>query len=163
MLHQAETVSANDKFPVTAITENIPLDLEHNRQRSTLGDDANIQNNPRITEILLSGRADRSFDMILAMLAHLSQDNEPRWFTWISQSKPALLALKSARHYKFNEERIRFIQAKGDEEAKWLAWEALSNGTSKTVIADIRNLSDDARVHLEHAALEGDSEVIIIR
>ena len=119
-----------------------------------------VANKPDISEIILSCSQDNPYKLVLPMLAHLSHQCGDRWFTWITQSKLELHQLES---YAFERAKIRVVRAKNDNEARWVLWEALRNGNSSTVVADLESLTKEERKHIENATITGNSNAIILR
>lgn len=114
-----------------------------------------------ITEIILPTIADpHGGDLVLPMIAHLSQSTENRWFTWIG---PEPLSREKARRYQLKEGTLRFIHAPNDRETLWMFWEALSNGNSATVVAMLDFIDERNRRLLESASKQGGSLGIILR
>lgn len=119
-----------------------------------------IASKPDVSEIILSSSQDDPYKLVLPMLAHLSHQCENRWFTWVTQSK---LALEKLENYAFQRSHIRIIRANSDDYAQKILKEALRNGNSSTVVADLKNLSAEERLHIENAGVSGKCNTIILR
>lgn len=112
-----------------------------------------------ITEIIIPLSSGRQNDVVLPMLAHLSQQVENRWFTWITCTN---LTTKELCQYNFAQEKVRIIRAKNEEDGQKLIWDALHNGTSATVVSDIGTISESTRSYLNEAASLGNSRAILL-
>lgn len=114
-----------------------------------------------ITEIVLPPitTADGG-ELVLPMLAHLSQKAENRWFTWIG---PEQLSRTKVQQYQLRDSSLRFIRSSNDKETLWMFWETLSNGNSATVVAMLDYIDEKNRRLLELAAERGGSLGIILR
>lgn len=114
-----------------------------------------------ITEIVLPPLLNPGgLDLVLPMLAHLSQASSNRWFTWIGSEQ---LSRTKATEYQLRDEVFRFVRSPNDKETLWMFWEALSNGNSATVVAVMHHIDEKNRRLLEQAAQRGGSLGIILR
>ncbi|MFT5083965.1 MAG: cell division inhibitor SulA [Lentisphaeria bacterium] len=113
-----------------------------------------------ITEILMANSGPSNQLMIMPMLAHLSQQTKDRWFTWIA---PKGGSKKNFDGFGFDKQRVRLIHTRNDEETLWVLWEALRNGTSAAVAANLSSLGDKDRANLETAARIGGTRGLVLR
>ncbi len=112
-----------------------------------------------MTELVLTKHSPDAERLLLPMLAHLSRDTQ-RWVTWIYDTP---VDRKLLNTYGVDTGKIRFIHTDSDECTRWLLWEALSTGTSHTVIATLNELNEEHLILLEKAANEGSSHGLLIR
>ncbi|MAZ89768.1 MAG: hypothetical protein CL693_19200 [Cellvibrionaceae bacterium] len=112
-----------------------------------------------ITELVLTKHSPDAKQLLLPMLAHLSQDSE-RWITWICDHK---VDRNKLADYGVDTDKIRIIYSNQPEDTHWILWEALNAGTSHTVIAAPGDLNDEAMRHFENAAQLGNSRGLFIR
>lgn len=145
--------SAYDSFEQTSPTQD-RLTLSSKKSNLRLKTEESL-----ITEIIIPLSSGNQNDVVLPMLAHLSQQVENRWFTWITCSK---LTIQELCKYNFAQEKVRIIRANSEREAHWLMWEALHNGTSGTVVSDTGKISSEVRSHLNQAAKHGASRAILL-
>ena len=122
--------------------------------------------NHSLTEIVLAESQHESYEIILPMLAHLSQQEKDRWFTWITP-QGALHGI-DIQSYGFAKERVRIIHTRSDEESLWVLWEALSNSNSATVVAKLSHfgeyhLEEHHWQELEQAAALGNTRGLVLR
>lgn len=118
------------------------------------------RNSTGLTEIVLPAGDEPDYDIVLPMLAHLSHQSENRWLTWIAPrgiTKARLLA------FGFNLQRVQVISCNSKRDLPWLLWEALNNGTSATVVADIDGFSEQDMEKLELAASQGQCRALLLR
>ncbi|GAB3110775.1 hypothetical protein G8770_21145 [Aestuariicella hydrocarbonica] len=112
-----------------------------------------------ITELVLTQHSPDTQMLLLPMLAYLSSNND-RWITWISDAPVDRNVLAA---YGVDTHKIRVIRESSEESTRWILWEALSAGTSHTVIATLSDASEETVSHLESAAQEGNSHGLLIR
>ena len=112
-----------------------------------------------ITELVLTQHSPDEHLLLLPMVAHLSRITD-RWITWVSPTRIDKSLLTS---FGVDTNKIRLIQCDTEEDRRWILWEALSTGTSHTVIAAPGALSAEALSHLESAAHKGNSRGLLIR
>ena len=112
-----------------------------------------------ITEVVLPNTKSDNDDIILPMLAHLSRQSEDKWFTWIN---PDRVAKQTLELYGFDLKKIRVIHTQNEDETLWVLWEALNNGKSSSVVANITKLSETSREKLEAAACHGNTRGLIL-
>lgn len=113
-----------------------------------------------ITELVLTHNAPEQTQLLLPMVAHLSQSRSERWLTWINPGPVdrALLA-----RYGVDTHAIRMIHVPENEDNRWILWEALARGNSHTVIASPGAMNDRELKHLEAAALRGQCQGLLLR
>ncbi len=112
-----------------------------------------------LTEIVLTGFGS-SIDMVMPMLASVSQQCSSKWLTWIGKGAPHKALVY---RYNVNTSRLRTIQIEHNDEMLWCLWECLTNGTSNTVVACIDDLKEADRKKLEQACAIGNTNAIILR
>ena len=116
-----------------------------------------------ITEVVMTNEDD-GLSMLLPMLAHLSRESKNKWLTWIApKSVASRLSKKVLESYGFALKQIRIIHPEDNDAALWLLWDALANGTSANVVANMRSLSENDRIKLETACQRGNSRGLILR
>jgi len=110
-----------------------------------------------ITEIIVSPSpsiaSNEYLDMLLPMLAHLSRQSSHRWFTWIT---PLNIRKSLLRDYGFSLHNMQIIRVQEDQDARWMLWEALNNGTSEMVVAETEKLCETDIREMEKASVRGD-------
>lgn len=113
-----------------------------------------------VTELILADQSQAQLQLVLPMICHLTQLQDERWVTWITDrviDKKALVALG------VNTKVFRILPCVNKADLLWITWEALSLGTSHTVIADAGRLSEIEITQLEQAAKLGKSQGLILR
>ena len=113
-----------------------------------------------VTELVLTQNAPEQTQLLLPMIAHLSQNRSGRWLTWIS---PGPVDRKRLEHYGVDLGAIRVIHAPEGHDNRWILWEALAKGNSHTVIASPGQLTDREFKQLEAAALQGHCQALLLR
>lgn len=113
-----------------------------------------------VTELILADDSLDQLSLILPMIAFLSQSRSDRWISWIC---PHPISRQLLESYGVNTQRLRFIHGKDGENARWIAWEALTAGNSHTVIASPGKLSDKELLQLEQAAHQGQCQGLLLR
>lgn len=113
-----------------------------------------------ITEIVVANSSVDLQQLVYPMLAHLSQQCNDKWFTWISNN--ASSEKQSLSKFHFAKDKVRLIASKSKQEALWLTWDALARGNSETVVAMISELSEAERQQLEEAAYLGKTQGIVL-
>ncbi|UTA49385.1 hypothetical protein L1F30_07570 [Simiduia sp. 21SJ11W-1] len=111
----------------------------------------------RITELVIPKGDQQS--MLLPMICFLGNNNQRQWLTLISVRSSQQHTLKSQG---VNAQTLRVIQASSHNDVLWMTWEALSNGTSHTVVAELPPQPKDVLKELERAAHEGNSRLILV-
>lgn len=112
-----------------------------------------------VTELVLTSNSPEQLQILLPMLAFLSNQHENRWITWIA---PEYLNRQVLEAYGVNTCCIRLIHC-APENLLWVTWEALASGTSNTVIASPGKLSEKELHHLEAAAHKGQCQGLLLR
>lgn len=112
-----------------------------------------------VTELVLTNNDPEQLQLLLPMLAYLSQQTENRWITWIA---PQYLNRKILETYGVNTSCIRLIHCDQDN-LLWVTWEALASGTSNTVIASPGRLTEKELAQLEVAAHKGKCQGLLLR
>ncbi len=112
-----------------------------------------------VTELVLTSNSPEQLQLLLPMLAFLSNQHENRWITWIA---PEYLNRQVLEAYGVNTQCIRLIHC-APENLLWVTWEALASGTSNTVIASPGKLSEKELHHLEAAAHKGQCQGLLLR
>lgn len=113
-----------------------------------------------ITEITLSNSGENGHEIVLPMLAHLSRQAGDKWFTWVA---PVGIDRNILEQYGFDLSRVRLVHTRNEEETLWVLWDALSNGTSGTVVASMDWLGKHDRDKLEHAAQKGSTTGLVLK
>lgn len=113
----------------------------------------------KITEIILQDEDEYNFQLLMPLLAQLSQDN--RWFAWIAPPKkmPKKWLLEAGIDIK----KIMVLQPSEGNSALDLAEKALSTGTCHAVISWPGVLKNDELTQLQKAAKKGLSHAILVR
>ena len=114
--------------------------------------------NTRLTELVVPNAEQHT--LLLPMLQYLSNQHKDRWVTIISDKAVSQRWLKEQG---VNVNTIRVIQAQHINDALWMTWEAVANGTSHTVIAELGVQTSTVIRELEQAADEGDCRVVLVR
>lgn len=112
-----------------------------------------------VTELVLTSNSPEQLQILLPMLAFLSNQHENRWITWIA---PEYLNRQVLEAYGVNTRCIRLIHC-APENLLWVTWEALASGTSNMVIASPGKLSEKELHHLEAAAHKGQCQGLLLR
>ncbi len=126
-----------------------PFKLQSAPEKSTSG----------VTELVLTSNSPEQLQILLPMLAFLSNQHENRWITWIA---PEYLNRQVLEAYGVNTRCIRLIHC-APENLLWVTWEALASGTSNMVIASPGKLSEKELHHLEAAAHKGQCQGLLLR
>ena len=120
----------------------------------------------RMTEVIIP-QAQNSNHILLPLVASLSKQQQSptpqacsRWVTWITDRRPNRQQLDS---YGSDNSNIRVIHTRAQDDNRWVIWEALSTGNSRTVIADITNITTDDLTEFEAAARQGQCVGILAR
>lgn len=112
----------------------------------------------RLTELIVPSAEHHA--ILLPMIQYLSNQQEARWLTIISDKPVSQLWL---RNHGVNPKAIRVIQANNAHDALWMTWEAVANGTSHTVMAELGLQTSAAIKELERAAGQGSCRVLLVR
>lgn len=113
-----------------------------------------------LTELVMTDFGDQQ-GLILSMAAQLSQQNDGRWLTWITDDRGLYQRLR--QYPGLVQKGVRLVHCTEASEQLWIIWDALSLGNSHTVIASPGALQDRALAELEQAALKGASQGILVR
>lgn len=113
----------------------------------------------KITEIILQDEDEYNFQLLMPLLAQLSQDN--RWFAWIAPPKKMPKQWLIEAGIDIN--KIIVLQPNGNNNALKLAQKALSTGTCHAVISWPGVLENEEFSQLQEAAKQGLSHAILVR
>jgi SOS-response cell division inhibitor, blocks FtsZ ring formation len=100
-----------------------------------------------------------NFEMVLPMLAHLSHQTQNRWLTWITTTEISKADLST---YGFQLQNVQVVRV-NQKDVSWVLWEALSNGTSSTVVANVEHLSKLDFDNFDSACRQGNCRGLIFR
>ncbi|HEY7885212.1 MAG TPA: hypothetical protein VIC08_09720 [Cellvibrionaceae bacterium] len=114
-----------------------------------------------LTELVLTDNSPQQEALIFSMAAHLSQQQDDRWLTWITSDRKAASRLQGRTD--INMKALRLVYCGEPEDHLWMAWDALTLGNSHTVIASPGRLQEKAFSELERAAIAGSSQGILLR
>lgn len=109
----------------------------------------------RVTEIILPTRGCMKDDLLLPIIAKLSQPDQ-QWLTWISNNLPSKNKLIGAN---VNLDHLRTIRGN----RLMILCDALELGNSHTVIAEYAPSSSNQHQLIEQACLIGKTNAILIR
>ena len=112
------------------------------------------------SEISLRGAAGNCLTLLAPILRELSDNNDARWLTLIAP--PASLTQAWLRDAGLNRERILLLHPRGGQSALQLAQQALELGRSHTVVSWLHPLERPARLQLEAAARQGQTQSLNI-
>lgn len=112
-----------------------------------------------VTEIVVQDDNFSNIPMLMPLLAQLSQDD--RWFVWIAP--PVLLPKQQLLDAGIDLNKVILLNPDNKHSTYALAKQALSTGTSHSVISWPGYLSEEELNELEDAAKIGQSHGIIIR
>lgn len=112
----------------------------------------------RVTELVNAFGEPAS--LLLPVLRHLTEQDEHRWLTVICSGG---LSQHWLRQQNLNPRTLRIIRADSPESALWMTWEALANGTSHTVVAEIGQQPAQVMSELELAARQGECRALLVR
>lgn len=113
-----------------------------------------------VTELILTDRSQAQLQLVLPMICYLTNVQEERWVTWITDRT---LDKKALMELGVNTKVFRILTCASKSDLLWVTWEALSSGTSHTVITDAGRLNETEIAQLEHAAEIGQSQGLILR
>ena len=111
----------------------------------------------KIAEIVVANNSSQA--LLMSIIATFSRYNK-RWLTWITDKVPSKQQLLT---YGVNLKTLRLIYVNPYQDSCWLTWEALAQGNSHTVIAELGKLAGQDVHAMENAASLGDAQGIIIR
>lgn len=97
--------------------------------------------------------------MLVPMLAFLSQQDQDKWFTCVT---PTAFNCNIFKEKNIECEQMRVVRAAHIDDRLWMAWDALANGNSGTVVLFIERITEAERKHLEDAASIGNTRGLII-
>ena len=118
-------------------------------------------NSASLTEIVLSGsNGIPDYNLVLPMLAHLSQQSQSKWFTWIA---PTGISKAQLQSFGFNLNNVRIIHPKNVSDISRVFWEALTNNTSSTVIAETGSLTESDFYTLDTACKNTGCKGLLLR
>lgn len=123
--------------------------------------DAGHHSSGGLTELVMTDFGGQQRAIILSMATQLSHSPGGRWLTWITGDRQLARALRQCRDIAA--EGLRLVYCENEADQLWMAWDALNLGNSHTVIASPGRLSDRALAELERAALQGNSQGILVR
>lgn len=112
----------------------------------------------RVTELVIPGGDQNA--VLLPMVRFLSEQNQQQWLTLISHHNQEPRWLKNQG---LNPRTLRVIQANSHKDILWMTWEALTNGTSHTVVAELSAQPKDVIKELERAAAQGNCRLILVQ
>lgn len=113
-----------------------------------------------LTELVLTQGAANSWAMVMPMIAHLSQQNDGRWLTWVTREA---IPHRLLQDFNVDTQRLRLVHCKDSEQQLWVTWDALTLGNSHTVIASPGKLNRRDLAHLEKAANHGQCQALLLR
>jgi cell division inhibitor SulA len=112
----------------------------------------------RVTELVIPGGDQQA--ILLPMVRYLSEQSQQQWLTLISHGIQEQRWLKAQG---VNPQTLRVIQGGSQNDILWMTWEALTNGTSHTVVAELGAQPLDVMKELERAAEQGHCRLILVR
>lgn len=113
-----------------------------------------------ITELVITNSQDQYQLWLLPMIAHLSRLDNDRWLTWIN---PSAIDKQALVTYGADLERIRLVHLNPQQTDLWAIWEAMSAGSSHTVVATPGLVSEKQLQQLEQAANRGLCQGLLLR
>lgn len=113
-----------------------------------------------VTELVLTSDSPEQFALLMPMIAHLSNNAQDRWITWIA---PHNISRELLDSYGVNTRNIRVIHCNDHLSPLWVTWEALAAGNSHTVISSPGKLTDKELHQLEIAAMQGECHGLLLR
>lgn len=111
-----------------------------------------------VTELVLTKQSPDQLMLLLPMVAHLSKQAD-RWITWVA---PGPIERKLLESYGVDTAKLRIIHQYKPEQVTRILRDALSNGTSHTVIGAVEKLSDQTIGQLEQAAQQGQAKALLV-
>ncbi|MGS2717518.1 hypothetical protein ACVBE9_05050 [Eionea flava] len=111
-----------------------------------------------ISEIIVPNFTDNRV-ITNSIVASLTQQPNKRWITWITSAridKQQLLSLGA------NVSSLRIVYVENREDARWIIWQALSQGTSTQVIAEQECFSASDVLAMESAAQQGNCNGVLV-
>ena len=111
----------------------------------------------RLTEIILPNLPTATDDLLMPIIAKLSQPGE-RWLTWVTSEK---LIKQRLLANGINLEHLRIVVINADTDYSVID-ALLELGNSHTVIAEIGQIDDMQRFDMEQSAAMGDTNAILV-
>ena len=116
-----------------------------------------------VTEILLS-RAGESLKLVASMLAHLSSEQDGRWFTWVNPPSIGKQALKKSGFELSGFRSLKFSTSQSQKrQAFEFLLEALRLGNSRTIVTSLDGITQRQIQLLEQAASIGNTRCVVLR
>ena len=100
-----------------------------------------------------------SLPVVLPMIASLTHQTSDRWVTWITHRQPSKDMLEA---YGANLTRLRIVHVNQGDDIRWIAWQALAQCNSHTVIAEQQEWFQEDIAALESAAIKTGSKGVMI-
>jgi cell division inhibitor SulA len=118
-----------------------------------------------LTELILSGSHSQQRQLLLPMLAHMTQQSQDQWLTLIAPADVCeqLIVASELKALGADAQKIRILKESEGENLLWLTWEALTLGNSHTVVAWPGKIKAQSRTQLESAAQSGQSRCLLLR
>jgi cell division inhibitor SulA len=114
----------------------------------------------RIVEFVFAGEPRQQLSLVLPLLAHLSQQDDPRWLTCIG---PVFLGKRDCQQLQLNWRRLLQVMPNHRVETIELCERALAAGRSHTVVCLApAPPSAEVMARLERAAQQGKCQGIMI-
>ncbi|MFL0809005.1 MAG: hypothetical protein K6L76_01190 [Agarilytica sp.] len=134
--------------------------IDNNANSFGFASGANDKTTPpssRLTHIVMPYGDQMS--VLFPMLAHLSKEDNEKWFTCIT---PPHYSIDIFRNQDIDQRSLRIVRGEHCDDRLWMAWDALSNGKSATVVIFVDQLHESDRIQLEEAANLGKTRAVII-
>jgi cell division inhibitor SulA len=112
-----------------------------------------------VTELVLTKHSPDQLMLLMPMIAHLSRTAD-RWITWVTPDAVDRSVIES---YGVDTHKLRIIHESEQKTVAKIMWDALSNGTSHTVIGTISGLSEKSIGYMEQAASKGNAKALLVR
>lgn len=128
----------------------LPALVEPTEQRAPL----------RLSELSLRGDNEHCLRLLSPILRELSEKSCERWLTLIAP--PSVISPSWLRETGLNQRHILLLNTRPHKDALQLALETLRLGHSHTVVSWLPELARNSRDKLQHAAIQGDSELLNI-
>ncbi len=139
------------------------LDLDHVQTReyepkATPKTEDQIAETRQVAEVIIPHIGD-SHAVILPIIASLSQHSSDQWITWVTDRIPSKALLEAMGA---NLKGLRIVHADQAQDARWIAWQALAQGNSHTVIAERAYWSESDLNSMEEVAQESNTRGIMV-
>lgn len=119
-----------------------------------------LENSQRaISEVIIPSFTD-SHVITPSIVASMTQQVSDRWVTWITSSP---VNSRQLARLGVNASSLRIVHVKNHEDARWIIWQALSQGNSCKVIAEQAYFSEADIEEMEAAAKIGQCHGILIK